>query len=87
MADDDDNSGSDCSSTSKIDIIDQCRQPKGGSELPMTPVVGKPFEDSFEQVFKIANINPQRTVRLLNFVREMARFSHWICVQSMNFVI
>lgn len=30
--------------------------------LPKTPVVCKPFEDAFKQVFEIANINPQKTV-------------------------
>ncbi|KAE8705662.1 Ubiquitin fusion degradation UFD1 family protein isoform 1 [Hibiscus syriacus] len=31
-------------------------------KLPRTPVVCKPFENAFEQVFKIANINPQKTL-------------------------
>lgn len=33
-----------------------------GLEIPKTPVVCKPFEDAYEQVFKIANINPHKTV-------------------------
>lgn len=32
------------------------------NELPLTPVVCKPFEHAFEEVFKIAKINPQKTV-------------------------
>ncbi|XVE92854.1 hypothetical protein REPUB_Repub01dG0139000 [Reevesia pubescens] len=33
------------------------------SSLLETPVICKPFEIAFEQDFKIANINPQKTVR------------------------
>ena len=40
-------------------------EPNDSSVLPRTPVICKPFEESFEEVFKIANINPQRTVRIL----------------------
>jgi hypothetical protein len=40
-------------------------QPNDSSVLPRTPVICKPFEESFEEVFKIADINPQRTVRIL----------------------
>lgn len=40
-------------------------EPNDGSVLPRSPVICKPFEESFEEVFKIANINPQRTVRIL----------------------
>lgn len=36
----------------------------GGLGFPVTPVVCKPFENAFEQAFKIANINPQTTVRI-----------------------
>lgn len=38
------------------------------SLLPKSPIVCKPFEDAFEQAFKIANINPHKTVRLHNLV-------------------
>lgn len=33
------------------------------SALPESPIICKPFENAFEQAFKIANINPQKTVR------------------------
>lgn len=36
------------------------------SDYPRTPVVCKPFVEAFEQAFKMANINPQRTVSTLN---------------------
>lgn len=32
-------------------------------ELPKTPILCKPFENAFEQAFKIAGINPHKTVR------------------------
>lgn len=32
------------------------------SESPRTLIVCKPFEEAYEQAFKIANINPQKTV-------------------------
>lgn len=39
-------------------------QPNTGSVIPKTPVVCKPFEHAYEETFKIANINPKRTVRI-----------------------
>lgn len=39
--------------------------------LPKTPVVCKPFEEAFEQAFKILNINPQRTVFFDDSVRNL----------------
>ena len=49
--------------TELFDIDDYCSRPNADLELPRTPVVCKPFEEAFEQVFKIANINPRKTVR------------------------
>lgn len=37
--------------------------PVDGLSLPVTPVVCKPFKKAFEEVFKIAKINPQKTVK------------------------
>lgn len=34
-----------------------------GSVLPRTPIVCKPFTDAFEEASKIAEIDPQKTVR------------------------
>ncbi|KAH9661500.1 Catalytic/ hydrolase [Citrus sinensis] len=48
--------------TELFDIDDYCSRPNADLELPRTPVVCKPFEEAFEQVFKIANINPRKTV-------------------------
>ncbi|TXG74112.1 hypothetical protein EZV62_002691 [Acer yangbiense] len=51
---------SNISSTGIFDINDYNRHPD--LELPKTPIVCKPFEEAYEQVFKIANINPKKTV-------------------------
>ncbi|XP_030537579.1 suppressor of disruption of TFIIS [Rhodamnia argentea] len=39
--------------------------------LPKSPVVCKPFEEAFEQAFKILNINSQRTVFFEDSVRNL----------------
>ncbi|GFS39175.1 haloacid dehalogenase-like hydrolase (HAD) superfamily protein [Actinidia rufa] len=39
--------------------------------LPKTPVVCKPFEYAFEQAFKIAKINPQRTLFFDDSIRNL----------------
>lgn len=43
-------------------------QPSSGVTLPPTPVVCKPFETAFEQSFKIAEIDPKRTVSCPSFI-------------------
>ena len=61
-----DNSSSDgakfISNTGVFDIGNYSGRPDSELELPSTRVVCKPFEKAFEQVFEIANINPQKTV-------------------------
>ncbi|XP_027347543.1 uncharacterized protein C24B11.05-like isoform X2 [Abrus precatorius] len=42
--------------------IDPSCDEDGNVVLPRTPVVCKPFDDAFENVFKLANIDPQRTL-------------------------
>ncbi|KAK7820648.1 uncharacterized protein CFP56_038634 [Quercus suber] len=37
-------------------------QPNGNSGLPKIPIICKPLENAFEQAFKIANINPEKTL-------------------------
>ncbi|XP_047311292.1 uncharacterized protein LOC124914735 [Impatiens glandulifera] len=39
--------------------------------LPSTPVICKPFEDAYEQAFKIANINPQKTIFFDDSIRNL----------------
>lgn len=43
------------------DVVNSSSEIK--AESPKTPVVCKPFEDSFEKAFATAQIDPQRTVR------------------------
>jgi putative hydrolase of the HAD superfamily len=52
------------SSAEAFDINEYMSQTNASLVLPKTPVACKPFEDAYEEVFKIANINPQRTVRI-----------------------
>ncbi|KAK2642588.1 hypothetical protein Ddye_024351 [Dipteronia dyeriana] len=60
---------SNISSTGIFDINDYYSHPD--LELPKTPIVCKPFEEAYEQVFKIANINPQKTFFFDDSVRNL----------------
>lgn len=51
------------SSPETFDIDEFSSHPNADLDLPKTPVVCKPFEEAFQQVFKIANITPVKTVR------------------------
>lgn len=42
-----------------------------GSELPKTPVVCKPFEGAFEETFRMANINPKKTLFFDDSIRNL----------------
>lgn len=57
--------------TELFDIDDYCSRPNADLELPRTPVVCKPFEEAFEQVFKIANINPRKTMFFDDSIRNL----------------
>lgn len=46
-----------------LNICEHLRRHDSDMVLPRTPLVCKPFDDAFEYAFKIANIDPQRTVR------------------------
>lgn len=48
--------------------------PDQSVELPKTPVVCKPSEGAFEQVFKMTNINPHKTVRTQSKSLPLFRF-------------
>ncbi|KAG5238232.1 hypothetical protein OIU76_014738 [Salix suchowensis] len=54
-----------------LDIIEHPRQSDSVPVLQETPVVCKPFEDAFEQAFKLANINPRKTVFFDDSVRNI----------------
>jgi len=52
------------SSTGIFDFYEYIHRPNSDVVLPRTPVVCKPFQDAFEKVFNMADIDPPRTVRL-----------------------
>lgn len=54
-----------------FDINEYSAAPNTGIALPRSPVVCKPFEGAFEQVFKIASINPQRTLFFDDSIRNI----------------
>ncbi|XVF68802.1 hypothetical protein PTKIN_Ptkin11bG0030500 [Pterospermum kingtungense] len=59
------------SNAGKFDI-DSCNAcPDSELQLPTTPVICKPFEKAFEQVFEVANINPQKTVFFDDSIRNI----------------
>lgn len=58
-------------STEIFDFDAYMSQPNAGLELPKTPVICKPFEEAFEEVFKIANINPQKALFFDDSVRNI----------------
>ncbi|XP_010535470.1 PREDICTED: uncharacterized protein C24B11.05 [Tarenaya hassleriana] len=59
------------SSLKIFDISSYIDNPDSGLELPRTPVVCKPSEGSFEHVFKIANINPEKTLFFDDSIRNI----------------
>ncbi|XP_057998283.1 uncharacterized protein C24B11.05 [Hevea brasiliensis] len=54
-----------------FDINEYSAAPNAGIALPRSPVVCKPFEEAFDQVFKIACINPQRTLFFDDSIRNL----------------
>ncbi|KAF3454679.1 hypothetical protein FNV43_RR05127 [Rhamnella rubrinervis] len=76
------------SSTGIIDINEDMHQPNANPALPRTPVVCKPFEDAFQKVFEIANINPQRTLFFDDSIRNLQTAKrlglHTVLVGSSN---
>ena len=62
----DNKDGSDQPSSKGIfDFYEYISKPDPDVVLPKTPVVCKPFQDSYEKVFKMADIDPKKTVRSL----------------------
>ncbi|KAF5186676.1 Haloacid dehalogenase-like hydrolase (HAD) superfamily protein [Thalictrum thalictroides] len=58
-------------STKPCDIIKHFSQANDASELPESPIICKPSEAAFEEAFKIANINPKRTMFFDDSVRNI----------------
>ncbi|XVF05488.1 hypothetical protein REPUB_Repub05bG0176700 [Reevesia pubescens] len=56
---------------SSTEIIDATNNCPCKSSLPETPIICKPFENAFEQAFKIANINPQKTLFFDDSIRNI----------------
>ncbi|XP_022752729.1 uncharacterized protein C24B11.05-like [Durio zibethinus] len=52
-------------------ISNYSARPDSDLELPSTPVVCKPFEKAFEQVFQIAKIKPQKTLFFDDSIRNL----------------
>ncbi|EOA13823.1 hypothetical protein CARUB_v10026922mg [Capsella rubella] len=54
-----------------FDIRSYMANPDPNIELPKTPVICKPSEGAFEQVFKMANINPKKTLFFDDSIRNI----------------
>ncbi|KAK7257821.1 hypothetical protein RIF29_32070 [Crotalaria pallida] len=54
-----------------FDFLEYMRHSDSDIVLPSTPIICKPFEDAFEKVFKIANIDPQRTMFFDDSIRNL----------------
>lgn len=54
-----------------FDFDEYTTRPDADLVPPRTPVVCKPFEEAFEQVFKIAGISPQKTLFLDDSIRNI----------------
>ncbi|WCJ20499.1 Haloacid dehalogenase-like hydrolase (HAD) superfamily protein [Euphorbia peplus] len=54
-----------------FDINEHSAAPDAGIELPKSPVICKPFEEAFTQVFNIASIIPNRTVFFDDSIRNL----------------
>lgn len=55
--------------------------------LPKTPIVCKPSENAFQQAFKMAKINPDKTVSFLklNCIMDLYAYSLHYLVESHNY--
>ncbi|TKY67368.1 hypothetical protein E2542_SST10261 [Spatholobus suberectus] len=73
-----DKDGSESRSTTAgiFDFCEHIRRPDSDMVLPRTPVVCKPFDDAFEDVFKLADIDPQRTLFFDDSVRNLLTAKH-----------
>lgn len=60
------------STTARIaDFCEHMRHPDSNIVLPRTPIVCKPFDDAFETAFKLADIDPQRTLFFDDSLRNL----------------
>ncbi|XP_059626590.1 uncharacterized protein LOC132269422 [Cornus florida] len=70
-SDDADSIGLSLSGTETFKPITNSCEPNDVSVLPKSPIICKPFEDAFEQAFKIAEINPKRTLFFDDSIRNI----------------
>ncbi|GAB4824430.1 hypothetical protein Ancab_007315 [Ancistrocladus abbreviatus] len=63
------------SSSENFDIMDYSAQSSADLVLPKTPIICKPFEEAFEQAFKIAKIDQKRTLFFDDSVRNLVTAS------------
>ncbi|QCD88370.1 uncharacterized protein C24B11.05-like [Vigna unguiculata] len=54
-----------------LDICERLCRNDSDMELPSTPLVCKPFDQAFEYAFKIADIDPQRTLFFDDSIRNL----------------
>ncbi|CAK8576075.1 unnamed protein product [Lathyrus sativus] len=54
-----------------FDFCEYTRRPDSGMVLPKTPVICKPFDNAFEKAFKLADIDPQRTLFFDDSIRNL----------------
>ncbi|WJX69610.1 hypothetical protein P8452_53828 [Trifolium repens] len=66
-----DGSESKQSSTGIFDFYEYICRPNADIVLPKTPVVCKPFQDAFEKVFKMIDVNPHRTLFFDDSIRNI----------------
>ncbi|OMO62032.1 HAD-superfamily hydrolase, subfamily IA, variant 3 [Corchorus capsularis] len=59
------------SKTEIFDISNYSASPDSEHGLPSTPVICKPFQKAYEQVFEIANINPHKTLFFDDSIRNL----------------
>ncbi|KAI3772313.1 hypothetical protein L6452_03495 [Arctium lappa] len=57
--------------TTDADDTPKSRVIESGDQLPKSPIVCKPFENAFEQAFKMANINPHKTMFFDDSIRNI----------------
>ncbi|KVI11947.1 uncharacterized protein C24B11.05-like [Cynara cardunculus var. scolymus] len=53
------------------DDTSNCCVTETGDLLPTSPIICKPFENSFQQAFKMANINPHKTIFFDDSIRNI----------------
>ncbi|ESW04046.1 hypothetical protein PHAVU_011G062900 [Phaseolus vulgaris] len=69
--DKDDSESRPTTTTGVLDICERMSQHDSDMVLPKTPLICKPFDDAFEYAFKLADIDPQRTLFFDDSIRNL----------------